>query len=246
MGDRARRFQVIRIAALAALCVLLWVRAVDAGGIGVYPIRVDLSATDPTSSLQLTNDELSTLLMHATVFMWDQRAGNDRLTATRDIIVSPPIFSLHPGATQILRLGFLADASPRAERAYRLVIKEVPAEAQVDKVHLALTISIPVFVQPPIATEPKLEIRARRLDRTHVQLTFSNSGTAHVRITRLRWRDPKAVQLAGEDGSLFYVLPGAFIRRTLTYADHNAGPMLSVEADADQRTLQTLVSIQQP
>jgi fimbrial chaperone protein len=236
----------IGIASLAAACVTLFAQTAQADGLAVYPLRVDLTATQTASSIQLTNGDPAAQLIHARVFVWDQSGGTDKLTPARDIILSPPIFTLEPGTTQMLRLGLLDAVPPSTESAYRVVITEVPTSTQIGHIRLTLTLSIPVFVAPQNPAIPDLEVRAQRLDHRHVRLTFTNPGTAHVRVTDVRWRVPNSTHIEGQDPSLFYVLPGGLVQKTISFADSDNAGAVAIEAVSDGRTYTSLVQIQQP
>jgi hypothetical protein len=59
------------------------------------------------------------------VMAWTRKDGRDALQASTDLLVSPPIFSLASGATQVVRVGQLRQADASREIAYRPFIREM-------------------------------------------------------------------------------------------------------------------------
>ena len=52
--------------------------------------------------------------------------GTDEYESTSDVIAVPPIFSIAPGETQIIRVGLVGGLSPDRELAHRLFLTELP------------------------------------------------------------------------------------------------------------------------
>jgi fimbrial chaperone protein len=204
-GVRAVRLLIGAVLALASLPGAL------AGSFSATPVRLGLPAGATSTSLALENLGDQPVVVQASPMLWRQEGGRDVLTATQDILVSPPIFTIAPGATQTVRVGLMRPADPERELSYRLSLQEVPPPPDPARpgVSVALQLVLPVFVQPlaPARAAPKPVWSARRAQDGAIELTLSNQGTAHVQVVDAR--------LVAEDGAVVgeaspraYVLPG--------------------------------------
>lgn len=182
-----------------------------AGSFSATPVRLSLPSGATSSSLALENLGDQPVVVQASPMLWRQEGGRDVLTATQDILVSPPIFTIAPGATQTVRIGLMRPADPERELSYRLSLQEVPPPPDPGRpgVSVALQLVLPVFVQPraPARAAPRPVWSARRAPGGAIELTLSNEGTAHVQVVDAR--------LSAEDGGVVgelsprgYVLPG--------------------------------------
>ena len=89
----------------------------------------------------------------------NRSTGEERLTPTRDLLVSPAVFTLPQNGSQLVRVALRgAPADPTRELSYRLILQEVPQPANPDfsGLQVALRLSIPVFVANAGATGPAL------------------------------------------------------------------------------------------
>jgi len=75
-----------------------------AEGLRVAPVLLEVQAPGAQTSLTLRNVGKQPITVQARVFAWDQGAGKDRLVPTRDVVVSPPITQVRPGAEQSIRI----------------------------------------------------------------------------------------------------------------------------------------------
>lgn len=211
MSQTASPFaRLLRAAAIAATIAGL-APTVHAGSFSANPVRLSLPAGATSTSVLLENKGDQPVTIQASTASWTQEGGKDVLTATQDLVVSPPIFKIAPGATQTVRVGLLRAPDQTRELTYRLYLQEVPPppEPGQQAVSVALQLALPVFVQPPGPTRaaPKLVWAAKPADGDAMELSLANEGTAHVQLV-----DAK---LAAEDGTVLaeltpraYVLPG--------------------------------------
>lgn len=172
------------------LCLLLlaWFNLACAGGLGVSPIRVHLSDAQPTAALTLVNNGARAAVIQLQVLGW--RAAGERVhyDPTDDIVATPPIATIQPGQTQIVRVGLNRDADPHRELTYRLYIEEVPpppTEGQ-QGLQIALRIGVPVFIDPAQTAQPRLKWRALRSGDHSITLQATNTGDAHLRLMGIR------------------------------------------------------------
>lgn len=158
----------------------------QAGVFSVSPVRIFMQPRDRATAITITNDGDKEVVLQADMYEWKQKAdGTDDLQLTEDMIVSPPIIRLAPGARQVVRLAMLKPADVSKQLTYRLITREIPeALAAKDKnlsISIALALSMPVFITPPAA---KQALACTRVGNTATSLKIecANSGTAHAQI----------------------------------------------------------------
>lgn len=200
-----------RITAWAFLAAAaLWLPAAGAGSFSISPLRVDLSAQARTVALKVRNEDPAPVVIQAEVMQWDQQEGKDELVPTRDLLVSPPLFTLEPGAEQVLRVALRGAADPARELSYRLVLQEVPPESgqAFTGLSVLLRLSLPVFVAPAAPASPVLEWSAGTGDDGALVISVANTGTAHGRILGFRLVSGGQDVAPVEQPVVAYVLPG--------------------------------------
>src|SRR5437870_7139699 len=179
----------------AAVCLAFFMAAaapVSAGSFMVSPVRVTLGASQPVTPITVRNESQESTGVQVDAVAWTQRDGADVYTATREILATPPIFTLKAGASQIVRIGLRRDADPARELAYRVFLQEVPPppKAEFKGLRVALRMGIPVFVVPPTAVAPVLQWRAQALREGGLNLSLRNDGNAHIQMMELRLAHP--------------------------------------------------------
>jgi fimbrial chaperone protein len=204
-----------------------------AGAFSVNPVRVTLSAKQPVAAITVRNESAEQTLVQLETLVWSQSLGKDVTVPSADVLATPPIFTLQPKGSQIVRIGLRkpAGAAPN-ESTYRLTLREVPPKEPKPGLTVALLVSMPIFVNPAAATAPSLQWRAVRTGDSELRLQATNSGTAHAQISK--------IDIGAGDKSLTnrtiaeYVLPGN--TRTWTVNITNApaiGSKLRVAATTD-------------
>jgi len=181
--------------------------SVGAAALQVAPTRLALPPDNRAVALTVTNTGNAPTLLQLEPMRWSQDTGSDDYSATDELIVSPPIFTLDPGAEQIVRLARRDGAAPSEERAYRLFIQEVPTPASRSSQELTvvLRIGVPMFLTPATAPEAALQWN---LECTHTGspvLRILNPGARTVRIDELVVR----ADTVSHPERALYVLAGA-------------------------------------
>ncbi len=201
-----------RIALVIALTIAL-ACAVDAwaGAFSVNPVRVELSAQRSSAVVQVENSSSNEVTIEARTFAWSQADGKDQLSPTREVIVTPQVFRLKAGATQLVRIGALRKPDPNKELAYRLMLEEIPPPPSplTKGLQVALRVSIPVFLKPPIEAADKINVVIRRENLQQLRLSFTNSGNASAALSHLMvaYEDSPEQAIAGQSG-VTYLLAG--------------------------------------
>jgi fimbrial chaperone protein len=203
------------LAALLATC-----GAAGATGLQVAPISLQLQATQTADGLWLSNSGDTALHAQVRVYHWTQAGGTEQLTPSRGLVISPPMLGIDGGQRQlvrVIRVGAPPSGAAAVEDAYRVVVDELPVDADTSRgVQFVLRYSVPVFVEPAgkDATAPKLAWSLHREGDSAV-LDVANSGDGHAQISQLVFTDSNGKHIPLSNGLLGYVLPGAHMRWTL-------------------------------
>ena len=143
------------------------------------------------------------------------------------MVAVPPVFSLPPDGTQIIRVALREPQRVAHEEAYRLLITEVPqAVGKPGGVQFALRLSLPVFATPAgAAAEPQWALHA---DGAGSTIELLNAGTAHLQVRQIRVRHGSGAAEVIDEPS--YVLAGQ--RRSWKLRSPvRPGTVLALEAD---------------
>lgn len=202
MSKHPRRWCAGVLALAAALVA-------HAGSFSANPVRLTLPAGATSTSLLLQNQGDEPVLVQAEVMAWSQQDGSDVLTPSQDLVVSPPIFKIAPGAAQTVRVGLLRPADPAGELTYRLFLQEVPPPQPPGQqvVSIALRLSLPLFVLPRGRAAPQLIWRVAPAAEGQLKLSLANAGNAHVQAIDCKLYT-QAGTLIAEHNLGGYVLPG--------------------------------------
>jgi len=168
----------------AVLWLTFAASTLSAGSFRVAPVRIDLTSHRPHSTLEISNAGTDRVTVQAEAFAWQFERDEDRLEDTDDVLVNPPIFTIEPGGTQLLRLGLREWIPGDVERTYRVILEEVPPARRPDDIGIRtlLRISIPLFVQPNGGASPELVWSAVQQADGRVALAVENVGKQHARL----------------------------------------------------------------
>jgi fimbrial chaperone protein len=187
---------------------------VVAGGFSVSPTTLAFRADQTAQGLRLHNAGERPINAQLRVFEWTQTHGEDTLTPSRALVVSPPMTTLAPGQQQFVRVVRL-DTQPRAvEGSYRLLIDELPPPApppgaQLAGLNFVVRFSVPVFIAPHMEATPEPRWSLHRAADGTLRLSGTNASPVHVQLADLRILDPSGGELYQQDGLVGYVLGGA-------------------------------------
>ena len=181
-----------------------------AGQFAVSPVRIYMEPRDRATAITLTNEGDEELVLQADVFLWKQKPdGEDDLTLTEDVFLSPPIIKLAPKARQVVRLAMLKPPKSGPQLTYRMIVREVPVAKPADKsvqVQIALAFSLPVFITPPNAKR-ELGCVVERVAADTARVVCENTGTAYAHPREFVLTGAKDEKLASRDSG-GYILPG--------------------------------------
>ena len=158
-----------------------------AGSFSVSPVRLTLTAAEPIAALTVRNSGGEPAVIQLEVASWIQEEGSDRYQPSRDLIASPPIFTVPPGGSQIVRLALRRAPEARQELTYRVYLAEVPSAPSpgFTGTRVALELGVPVFVSPIAGGVPSLHWQLARRPDGKVSILARNSGALSARITSI-------------------------------------------------------------
>lgn len=190
--------------AFLGLAVMLVVTDALAG-VRVHPLRLSMQDGERVVEMQVRNIRSTDSVLQVRVMRWQQDArGKMVLSPAPELVVSPPAFVLSPDARQLVRIGRRSVEPLQIERAYRVVIEEIPEDrAAGGGLQMLMRVRLPLFVTPDHTTAA-LQFSARA-----DCLWLSNTGSRRARLTDMAVRSQDGPWQAFEPSKLSYVLPGA-------------------------------------
>lgn len=213
MGMRSHLLGILAAAAAFGLSPL----QAHAGTFSISPLRVELSSAVQTGVLTIRNQEATPVVVQASTQLWEQADGQEQLSPTRDVLVSPGVFTIPANGSQIVRVALRRAPDAGRELSYRLILTEVPQPASPDfkGLSVALRLSLPVFVAPSVEAEPQLDWSASRNADGRLALAARNSGNAHARVLSFTVTPATGDVGAIAQSTTAYILPGQ--SRTWTF-----------------------------
>ena len=195
-----RILHALFLAGLVSLCA----HRAQAGSIEVSPVSTDLEPGQQAAVVTVINRDAEPTAVQVRAFVWTQDSRRDSLAPTQDLLVSPPVFQLAPGASQVVRL-VLRRPSAEPERAFRLLVDEIPSPAREgQQVRFALRLSLPVFAHAVPSGRADLHWRVLQ----NGELAVDNRGTRRAQLAGLTVTGPGGARLPLLEPENPYVLPG--------------------------------------
>src|SRR5882724_7309698 len=99
---------------------------VHAGSYTVKPVRIELSARQLRTTIQIQNSGEEPAMIQAHVVAWNANGAEEVLSGNDEILLNPSIFTVAAGRQQFLRLGLRHPQPDTKEVTYRLILEEVP------------------------------------------------------------------------------------------------------------------------
>lgn len=181
----------------------------SAGSFSVSPTRVELAAGQRAAVITLRNADSRPLTVQTQLVSWSQSTGEDEYTETRDVLATPPVFTIPAGGEQVVRVALRIPADANREMAYRVFFQEIPGQSAsgTNSLNFALRVGLPIFITPAQKVEGKLEWSLQRLDDGKLRVEALNSGNAHVQVTGFELSLAGTAERVPVEG-MKYVLPG--------------------------------------
>ncbi len=219
----ARVFRATAKLVLLASAVL----PLRAGNFAVNPVRVELSIRQLHSTLRIANGDEEKVTVQVHAVSWGKGGNDESLEDTNDVIVNPPIFTISPHQTQLIRLGLREFKASSAEQSYRLILEEVPPPLKPDfnGLRTLLRISIPIFVAPPQPAQPLLLWQVRSSPDGPI-LSVQNHGTGHIQLKQIAVSRAPGGQPIFTGLHAVYVLPGGQTEWHMNGVETGSGELL--------------------
>lgn len=216
--------------------------AQQSGAILIWPVHPVIEGEAGAAALWIENPGKAPITLQARIFAWSQESGKNVYAAQDELLATPPIVTIDSGARQLVRLTRTAPPPSEAERAYRLIVDELPVEsgdsaaAGGATVTFRMRYSLPLFsyargAGPKALAARKTPQPAPRLswsigrDAEGAWLKVRNSGAVHARLTDVAFGEGAARHTVAA-GLLGYVLPGREARWPLAGMPVSGAPLI--------------------
>jgi fimbrial chaperone protein len=225
----------VKLIALTAMLASSAIGQANAQSLRVSPVTIDLPVSIRSSILTVANDSRKPITVQARILHWTQD-GADILEKTSNVVVSPPIFTLGPGTSNVVRVVRVSPEPVTEEETYRVLLDEVPSREKIQAGGLVIVMrqSLPVFFSGMDAKTGSVSWTATRRNNKLV-LQATNSGQKHLKLTMLQVTDDKAEPIAKIEGLAGYVLGGQSRSWELPLPKSGlaAGATLKIEATSE-------------
>jgi fimbrial chaperone protein len=209
----------------------------------VSPIRISISADGRAGVVRLQNQGDSPSLIQIEALAWNETDDLAEAPRTGEILAVPPVFEIAGKGEQLIRLALRRPMTSDTEKAYRLLITEVPPDVGdgAQGVSFALRLNLPIFVTPEGAAPAPVWSLER--DGGGAKLTLGNQGNAHVRVRSIALFADDGVEpvFVSDDGG--YVLAGRERSWQLDLGRLKAGASWKVKADTNLGEIEAPVDI---
>ncbi len=204
------RSQLVRSMSVALASLLASSMPALAGSFSVSPVRLALSAKQPVASVVVRNDGSEPSVVQLEVVGWAQSSTEDVYDSTTELLATPPIFTVPPGGSRVVRIGLRRPPDPSRELTYRLFMQELPPPmtAEFRGMRMTLRIGVPVFVAANAKSKPELKWRTAAAADGKIKLSLANSGNEHVKIADVELTANDGTHSTGVQRVSTYVLPG--------------------------------------
>jgi fimbrial chaperone protein len=191
---------------ILVLIVLLAGGAARAQSLMVLPVNIQMAPGQMATTLTVINRGDSETAVQVRAYAWNQPDGDDQLTASDTVLVSPPLTSIAPGAAQVVRL-VLRRAPQGREATYRIVLDQIPPPALPGKVRVVLRMSIPIFAHSATRAVPHVYFHIER-NAGKSFLVALNDGDRHEVIREIVLWTSDGHKLKTESSASPYILAG--------------------------------------
>jgi fimbrial chaperone protein len=217
--------------------------AAQAQSLTVLPVSIAMPPGDLATTLTVINQGDAETSVQVRALAWSQPGGVENLAPSDAVVASPPIMTIAPGATQVVRL-VLRGAPQGKEETFRILLDQIPPPAAPGMVRIALRLSIPVFAAPATRAVPRLAYHLES-DAGKQYLVAVNDGGSHdtLRDITLTTGSGAAVKMASDASP--YILAGATRRWRLDETGPASGP-LQLKAKSDTGLVDQAVAVAAP
>jgi fimbrial chaperone protein len=181
--------------------------AARAQALSVLPVNVQMAPGVQAATVTVSNQGNAQTSFQIRAYKWNQDGDKDELTASNEVVVSPPIATIGAGQSQVVRL-ILRQAPQGREATYRIILDQIPPPAEPGVVHVVLRMSIPIFAQPKSRANSDLQFHVENKDG-HTYLVGVNDGLRHEAIRGIELKTSDGRELKAANGESPYILAGS-------------------------------------
>lgn len=196
--------------AMLAASVALPALAANTAALQASPVLIEMTDKAPSAVVTVRNTGAAPIDVQTRVMRWTQSGGQESLEEASDVVASPPMIRVTPGANYAVRVVRSGRGAVQGEQAYRVFVDQLPdPEAQRNgTVALVMRHSIPVFIGNGGAGQPQVQFT---LGSRNGKLTLraTNSGTRRLRLSAVSLTLGNGKKVSFGNGLLGYVLAGA-------------------------------------
>jgi fimbrial chaperone protein len=176
--------------------------------LSVQPVNIFLAPGQKATSLSVTNTGKSETGIQIRTFDWNQKGDDDQLVASQIVVASPPLITIAPGSTQVVRL-ILRQAPRDQEATYRILLDQLPPPPEAGVVRVVLRMSIPIFAMPVARAAPRLRFHVEPVSGGGIDLVGVNDGLSHEALRDIVLTTGDGHQLKAAAKGSPYILAGS-------------------------------------
>lgn len=187
-----------------------------AANFSIDPTTVTLSRPTygnlPSADVVVRNVGETTTRFTVHAYEWSQTLDEaEHKVETDHVVYYPQQFALAPGASQRIRIG-IKDPQAASERAYRLIVAELPpprfAGTGLAGLSFYTKVDLPLFLDPAFHSPTALRIDRVTQGRQTLDVVLANDGNTHIApsVVAVTWRNRAGHVLSRDDVHVFYVL----------------------------------------
>jgi fimbrial chaperone protein len=202
-------------ALLAHASALACVSTARAASLQASPVLVEMTDKAPSSTITIRNTGDAPIDVQTRVMRWTQSDGQESLDEAEDVVASPPMTTLKPGANYAVRVVRTAKGALSGEEAYRVLVDQLPDTSgqRGSMVALVMRHSIPVFISSGQAGSAKVNWELANRNGKLV-LRATNTGTRRLRLAQVSVTLKDGRKIAFGKGLLGYALAGSTMEWT--------------------------------
>jgi fimbrial chaperone protein len=202
---------------------------------------LELPSARTAGVVKIVNNDTHDVSLQIRAYDWTQKDSQDSLEPTQSLIISPPVFTVAPGASQTIRIVSKRPAEIN-EIAYRLLVDEIPTASAGPAINFKFRISMPIFIAPNAAANLKMgwAISAGKPPR----LIVTNTGNRRGRLLNLALTLPNGKKITPPAGANPYTLAG--MTRQYVFDVESplpAGSLVKMTANSDSGPIDTELTV---
>ncbi len=226
-----------RYYALTCLLTAAALQPALASNFEIAPVVLELSSSRTAGVVKIVNNDNHNVSLQIRAYEWSQVDSQDALQPTQNLIISPPVFNLAPGASQVIRV-VSRQAAGASEIAFRLLIDEIPSATEGAIISFKFRISMPVFIAAN--TAPKLQLDYQLRAGKPARLMVQNNGNRRARLLDVALTLPNGRKINAPAGGNPYTLAGITRQYLIdTETPLAAGSKVKMTANSDTGPIDT-------